>query len=204
MRSNGSAPKGIKINQRHLRLREKLWPATDFENVVWNRKTNDGWTTIPRILPLILRLFTVLDNGKASANANPSKVYIDLWCRANDTGFVDVTNEDECIYSSGYSKRRKRTWQEHIKCLEDLGFVKTAKKGFNEIGYVLIIDPYLAAEQLRKQGRVTDDGWWNTFVARVAATGATLPSEKRKKADAKVKTKPKAKRKSKKGSRGNT
>lgn len=176
-----ASPKSQHMSKRYLELREQLWPGCEPE--VWSRKTSKGFTTIPRILPLILHLITILDKTKHGAKGNPSKVYLDLWCRAYDEGFLDVNDEDECAYSAGYTgSRAARTWKEHVKLLRDLGFVRTAKKGNREIGYILIVDPYWVAESLHEEKRVQED-WWNAFIARVHRTKAKLPSQRKKVAE---------------------
>lgn len=194
------SPKSKAMSKRQLALRRELWPDSDDE--VWVRLESKGFTSIPRILPLILLLITILDKPKKSGKGNPSKVYFDLWCRIFDEAFLEVSDEEEFAYSSGYigsPSRAVRTWREHIKLLTELGFIRTAPKGNREIGYVLIVDPYRAAEKLKAARRVPD-AWWNAFLSRVNQTGATLPSKRKQVAPVNarvdspgIKTKPKKK-----------
>ena len=189
---NLQTPKSRNMAERNRQLRESLWHESRDE--VWNRKTNKGWTTIPRVLPLILHLITIMDKPKRTGVGNPSRVYLDLWCRVFDEGFVEVADEEDFAYSAGYGgDRAVRTWKAHVKMLIDLGFVKAARKGNRDLGYLLIIDPYLVAERLHKEGRVPEH-WWNAFLARVHKTGAMLPSRKKNKIEIPQKAKTKAKK----------
>jgi hypothetical protein len=164
-----SAARAKGIHKRRLELRNQLW--CDAPNVVWSRKENDGYTSIPRTIPLLALLISQL-----SEKGNPSGVYWDIWCRAFDEGFIEVTDEQEFAYSSGYTGNRAlRTWQEHIKALESLGFIRLAPKGNRQIGYVLLLNPYIVVKRLREEGKVPEQAWWNAFTARMSQIGAKFP-----------------------------
>ena len=174
MNTSIASGKSKRMDERNLETRERLWP--EFGEEVWSRKGSKGFTTIPRILPLILGLITKATNSKGG---NPSMVYMDLWCRINDQGFVEVTDEADFAYSAGYfTTRATRTWKSHVKQLIELGFVKAAVKGNREFGYLLLLDPYLVAEKFIEEGRVDQD-WCHAFHGRVDQTGAVLPSKKK-------------------------
>lgn len=178
--STTASAKSRHMGQRKRDLRDKLWPGSEKE--VWNRHESKGFTTIPRILSLILHLITIT-HGKRSGN--PSMVYLDLWCRVFDDGVVEVTDEEDFAYAAGYSTSRGvRTWRSHVRLLIELGFVRGLKKGSREFGYLLIVDPYLVAEKLHNEDRVPEQ-WWNAFLALVHKTRAVLPSEKKREEEAK-------------------
>lgn len=52
---------------RRLELRDQLWP--DASSVVWNRKEEKGFCTIPRTLPLVMTLIDQLEKGKDASRA---------------------------------------------------------------------------------------------------------------------------------------
>jgi hypothetical protein len=160
-----------RANQRREDLRNELWPRSAGE--FWSRKTNDGFGTIPRVLPLMTVLLRHLTKKKGDGDA--TSVYIDLWARVYDEGYVQITNPIDNAYSSGYSgSRAQRTWQERMRLLEDHGFIKIAANGAQEYGHVLIMNPLLLAARLRHEGKVPDE-WWAAFRSRADEIGAVIP-----------------------------
>jgi hypothetical protein len=80
-------------------------------------------------------------------------------------------------YEAGYTGNRAlRTWQERMRLLESLGFIKAQKIGNEPYRYVLMIDPVVAVEALAKKGRV-DAAWRATYDARRIATKEAAPVE---------------------------
>lgn len=159
-----------KADQRREELRERLWPES--ANLIWSRKTNDGFITIPRLLPLVMRLIDSLSRKGA-----PSVVYLDLWTRSFDQGIVTVVDEETFAYSSGYSGTRAvRTWREHVQKLADLGFIKIKPQGNREIAHILILNPLqVCADLYRGKPHVVTDEWWTAFVHRAGEIGAIVP-----------------------------
>src|ERR1700722_11505174 len=84
-----------KVALRRQALRDRLWPQECSE--LWHRTTEDGYSTIPRTLPLIM---TLIDDLKGKGR-DISRVYFDLWCRQIDDSFVEVNDEESFAYSSG-------------------------------------------------------------------------------------------------------
>jgi len=157
-----------RLSARRLALRNKLWP--DATRVVWSRHDAKGFTTIPRTLPLIMRLIADL-----TPKGDASRVYLDLWFRAFDEGLVTVHDEIEMAYACGYDgPRAARTWREHIQTLADLGFIRVKQLGNREVGHVLLLDPLTAAARLHTKGHVSE-AWWNSFVTRADEIGAEIP-----------------------------
>jgi hypothetical protein len=157
--------------ERRLRLRDQLWPGA--EKQIWHRLENDGYITIPKVLSLVCALL------KEIADNDPTRVYLDLWCRSWDEAVIEGIDEDEAAFSSGYvGTRAKRTWTEHMDELEKLGFIRVAPNGNNRIGHILIRNPLLVVEELRARPKIkVPEEWWNAFLKRVNEVGAVLPSE---------------------------
>lgn len=155
------------LSRKREALRDALWP--DAPNVVWSRRRSRGFTTVPRILPLVMRLQCHLES-----HGDPSKVYLDLWLRAFDEGMVTVRDEEEMAYGSGYSGTRAvRTWREHINSLVHLGFIRIQAMGNREIAQILLLDPIKVATRLRADQQVPDE-WWIAFVSRANEVGADI------------------------------
>ncbi len=161
-----------KAAQKRERLRDALWPSA--AESVWSRHSNDGFTTVPRILPLVMHLIKRL-----AKKGDPSSVYFELWCRAFDEGIVTVSDEMVSAYAAGYSgTRAMRTWREHMLQLQELGFIEVKPAGNREIGHVLILNPLLVSARLyaTKPKLVTEE-WWSAFVGRANEIGAEIPEQ---------------------------
>jgi len=156
--------------ERRVALRDSLWPGA--KSRVWKRTEEDGFSTIPRTLPLIGTLIRVL-----TKDLDASRAYFDLWGRVFDEGLVDVLDEEEFAASCGYptSGRNVRTWRERIEALVALGLVEVKPKGTKKFGYILLIHPHDAVQRLRKNRKKDiPEWWWSLFSKRVAEIGATL------------------------------
>jgi hypothetical protein len=152
-------------------LRDQLWP--DAAEKLWHRTTEDGYSTVPRTLPLVMTLIDELkDKGR-----DISRVYFDLWCRQMDDSFVDVVDEEGFAYSSGFTTvgRNVRSWRERIDVLRDLGFISIQPNGSRKFGYILLNHPHRVVLALRAEGKV-GDGWWGAFSKRVSEIGTELPT----------------------------
>lgn len=151
-------------------LRERLWPNGG--ELVWSRKTNDGFITIPRLLPLVIHLIKQL-----APKGDPGRAYLDLWSRSFDEGIISINDEADCAYSSGYiGNRAVRTWREHILALQELGLISVRPRGNREIGHILLLDPIKVCAKLHKQAKSkVPSEWWAAFVERANEIGALLP-----------------------------
>lgn len=174
--STTAAPTAVVPSRRSRRLalrrevlRDSLWP--DARKLVWSRRTAKGFTTLPRTLPLIMRLL-----GDLTVKGDPSRVYMDLWFRAFDEGLVIVHDEDEMAFTCGYDgPRATRTWREHINAIAKLGFIRTKEMGNRDVGHVLLLDPHPVVAALRGRGKIRDE-WWSAFVLRVHEIGGDVPN----------------------------
>lgn len=154
--------------RRRKVLRDALWPGS--EGWIWHRSSNQGFTTIPRLLPLVLHLIRRL-----ARKGDPSTVYMDLWARTYDEGIVSIDDEEECAYGSGYTGTRAvRTWREHMLNLVELGFILARRDGNREYGQVLILNPLGVSARLHAEGKLPE-GWWTAFVRRASEIGAVIP-----------------------------
>jgi hypothetical protein len=168
------APKPLtKVAIRRQGLRDQLWPG-EADNL-WHRTTEDGYSTIPRTLPLVM---TLIDQQKDKGR-DISRVYFDLWCRQMDDSFVEVTDEESFAYSSGFTTtgRNVRSWRERIEMLRDLGFIGVQPNGSRKYGYILLHHPHRIVLGLKEQGKIkVGDPWWGAFSKRASEIGAELPT----------------------------
>jgi hypothetical protein len=144
-----------------------MWP--DADKIVWSRHTDDGYSTVPRTLPLIMTLIDLLETS-----VDASRVYTELWSRVHDEGFIEMVDEAEHAYASGYvTPRGQRSWRERIQVLEDLGFIKVKPKGGWRYGYVLLVHPHDVVETLMNtRGKDIPEAWRNLYLQRLSQIGA--------------------------------
>ena len=164
-----SSSRRSKPAEQRAYLREQLWPSSS--DRIWNRKENQGFTTIPRVLSLVMSLINHL-----VLKGNPSNVYLGLWLRSFDEGIITIRDEEALAYEAGYfGTRALRTWREHVLSLCELGFIKVMPDGNREVGHVLLVNPLLVCANLRAVQRVPDE-WWSAFANRAGEIGASIPS----------------------------
>lgn len=105
-------------SEERTNLRDRFWPGAK----AWTGEDSKGWFRAPRTLPLLL---TLLKSKALSGRQDPSSVYLTLWARHLDSGIVEITNERELAYEAEYTGNRAlRTWQERMRLLKSLGFIK--------------------------------------------------------------------------------
>ena len=144
-------PRITNAQRRRLKLRDELWPDVT-EEQLWSRTSFVGFTTIPRTLSLILQIIDSLDKKTAG------RVYLDLWCRAFDDYVLEIRDEYEAAFSSGYEGQRAiRTWRERLDVLERLGFIRTRKTPHGSYRYVLILEPHQVIADLQTQGKISEE-----------------------------------------------
>jgi hypothetical protein len=169
-----SRRRSSKADEKRRTLRDQLWPGS--ANWIWDindRERVVGFATIPRLLPWVLHLIKMLNNG--GKKGEPSSAYLELWCRDFGQGLVTISDEQECAYASGYaSTRALRTWRDHMFKLVEIGFIKTLKEGNREYGQVLLLNPLAVCAKL-KQDRKAPEEWWTAFMRRATDIGAKIP-----------------------------
>jgi hypothetical protein len=160
-----------KAQERREEIKAEFWP----KDIAWTGDPPEkGWFRAPRTLPLIL---TLLSDKKISGKADPGSVYVELLARHRDSGIVEMVSPGEHSYAAGYQgPRGARTWQERMKLLEDLGFIKSSASGNQQYKYVLLVHPTIAVQRLQEAKKISPS-WWSTYRARqIEATEA--PYEK--------------------------
>jgi hypothetical protein len=126
-----------KIAKRQLELRQRLWPNVGPEHL-WSRHTHDGFTTMPKAMPLMLSIMDDMAKGQPVGSS-----YLELWCRTFDESFVTLSKPREIAFHSGFvGQRAERTWRSRLKILEDLGFISLREGPSGPASYALIYNPY--------------------------------------------------------------
>lgn len=124
------------IAKKQQDQREALWPGA--EPYLWNRKTNKGFATIPKTMPLILQAMDELSKGKPL-----SPTYLGLWCSTWDNSMVNVGKHREMAHGAGFSgQRAEYTWTGRIDLLNELHFIDVKPGKSGRISHVLIWNPH--------------------------------------------------------------
>jgi hypothetical protein len=124
------------IATKQLALREHLWPG--IEPWLWNRKAQRGFTTIPKTMPLILKVMDEMTKG-----APVSSTYLTLWCSTWDNSFAAISKPGDMANASGFGGQRgEHTWAARMKKLQELEFIdlKAGKSG--PMSHALIYNPH--------------------------------------------------------------
>lgn len=168
MATENSQKSGAAIQKKQLELRNQLWPGLD-EALLWHRKRNNGFITIPRTMPLICRIMDGMTPGKPV-----SGTYLDLWCLSWDEAFVTIVDEQERAFNAGFTGQRAiYTWRERMRSLKELGFVAVQPGAKGQFHYVLLWNPHLVVRQLRDAGAPpVPDVEFNALIARMQQIGA--------------------------------
>jgi hypothetical protein len=124
------------IAQKQLAQRNALWPT--LQPLLWDRKAHKGFATIPKTMPIILKIMDEMSDGKPV-----SSTYLGLWCATWDNSFVNITKANEMAHAAGFSgQRAEYTWGARMKILKSLAFIdyKPGKSG--PISHVIILNPH--------------------------------------------------------------
>lgn len=137
------AKTGSGIAKRLLELRNQLWPGVEAR--LWHRSTNKGFATIPKTMPIILKMMDAMTKGQPV-----SSTYLALWCATWDNSFV-VLKPRELAFAAGFSGQRgERTWAARMRLLKALGFIDVQPGKGGEFGYALIFNPHRVIRDLRE------------------------------------------------------
>jgi hypothetical protein len=153
--------------KRQLELRQNLWPeATD--EWLWSRHEYDGFTTLPKGMPLILSIMDDLSKGQPV-----SSTYLELWCRTFDENFVVLSKPREMAFHAGFDgQRAERTWRARLEILADLNFIGLKEGPSGPLSYALIWNPYKVIKDhydKKKSGLRQDK--YNALLERMSEIG---------------------------------
>jgi hypothetical protein len=149
--------------EKRERLRNDYFPTED----AWTGQNEKGWFRAPRTLPLLMSL---MRSKALSGRLDPSPVYLELLARHFDGGVIEMVHEADHAYAAGYTGRRAvRSWQERMKLLEKLGFVRVKAIGNQKYKYVLIVHPTAVVESLKAKNLVGSE-WLDVYRSRQIET----------------------------------
>ena len=161
-----SKAKRLNMTERAQKLMEVHFPGFSAP-WVWNRKVNDGYTTMPRTMPIVMQAIDEKTKGQPAGHT-----LFCLWSRSPDHAVVTIENPATFACEAGfYGERAVDTWRKRMKKLRDLQFIQTKPGSSGEFHYVLLINPNAAMEWMRSSGFV-QDGLYARFQDRAIEIGA--------------------------------
>ena len=125
------------ITKKQLALRELHWPGA--APSLWHRTANKGFATIPKTMPMILKIMDEMTKG-----APVSSTYLTLWCSTWDNSFVVLNKHGDMANASGFGGQRgEHTWATRMKKLKELHFIdiKAGKSG--PMSNAIVWNPHL-------------------------------------------------------------
>lgn len=143
--ANAAAAKKIsKAQEKAKALRDSVWPDLD-EQMLWNRKSVSGFTTIPRTMPLIMNIIDALTKNKPAGTA-----YFVMWCRTFDHSLLVIDNPMTLAVEAGFSgERALSTWKDRMRSLVELGFIDAKEGPSGPYHYVLLFNPHKVVWDLK-------------------------------------------------------
>lgn len=164
---------GKQATARRLKMAERAQQQMDihFPDApsawVWRRKTNDGYTTVPRTLPIAMQAIDAQSKGQPAGHT-----LFCLWARSPDHPLITIENQSTFASEAGFiGERAVDTWRRRMKRLRELMFIQTKPGPSGEFHYVLLLNPNAAVEALRSMGMV-QDVLYSRFIERVIDVGA--------------------------------
>lgn len=161
-----ASAKRMKMTERAQQQMALHFPS--FPSVfIWHRKTKDGFTTIPRTMPIVMQAIDVQSKGNPAGHT-----LMCLWARSPDTPFLLIENPATFAAEAGFQgERAVDTWRKRMKRLRELFMIQTKPGPSGEFHYVLLTNPNSAVEWMRTHGLV-QEGLYARFIDRLMEVGA--------------------------------
>lgn len=158
--------KRMKMDERAQKQMDIHFPNMP-EAFVWRRKRNDGYTTVPRTLPIAMQAIDMQSKGQPAGH-----VLFCLWARSPDHPLVTIENPATFASEAGFvGERAVDTWRRRMKKLRELWFIKTKPGPSGEFHYVLLLNPNATMEWMRS-ANLMQDALYARFIDRVIEVGA--------------------------------
>jgi hypothetical protein len=120
------------------------------DQLLWHRKLNDGYSTIPRTLPLAMQCIDLQTKGQPAGHT-----LLCLWIRAPDFPFLTIDAPATFAAEAGFDGERAiDTWRRRMRALRDLGFIKANKGPTGDFHYVLLLNPNVGIDNLKRAEKV--------------------------------------------------
>lgn len=166
--ANGRQPKAKRMTMSERAQHQLALHFPDAPAVwLWHRKTNDGYISIPRTLPIAMQAIDAQTKGQPAGHT-----LFCLWSRSPDHALITIENPVTFASEAGFvGERAVDTWRRRMKSLRDLRFIHTKKGPSGDFHYVMLSNPNVATEWMR-DAKLIQDGLYARFIDRVIEIGA--------------------------------
>ncbi len=156
----------LKMAERAEQMKSLHFP--DFPPaLLWDRKQHDGFSTVPRTLPIVMQVIDHQTKGHAAGHT-----LFCLWARMPDHPLITIEHPATYAAEAGFSGiRAVDTWRRRMKLLKKLNFIDAKSGPSGEFHYVLLMNPNVGVMRLRDALLVQDE-LYGRFIDRVADVGA--------------------------------
>jgi len=156
----------LKMSERAQQQMQLLFPEMP-DAWVWRRTTNDGYSTVPRTLPIVMQGVDAQSKGQP-----PGHVLFCLWARSPDHPLVTIENPSTFAAEAGFiGERAVDTWRRRMRRLRELNLIATKEGASGEFHYVLLLNPNAALRWMKESGLV-QDVLYARFMDRLIEVGA--------------------------------
>lgn len=161
-----AAVKRVKMAERAQQQMEIHFPNVPSQWLFY-RKTNAGWITTPRILPIAMQAIDAQSKGQPAGHT-----LFCLWARSPDHPVIMIENPATFAAEAGFlGERAVDTWRRRMKQLRDLKFIRTKPGASGDFHYVLLSNPSASIEWMREH-KLIQDGLYGRFIDRMTEIGA--------------------------------
>jgi hypothetical protein len=163
--------KQAKAKRLNMAERAQQQMELHFPNIpsawLWQRKVNDGYTTVPRTLPIAMQAIDDATKGRPAGHT-----LFCLWARSPDHPLLVIENPATYASEAGFSgERAVDTWRKRMKQLLALNFIWSVPGPSGDFHYVLLTNPNAAVEWLYSNGKI-QKSLYARFIDRVHEIGA--------------------------------
>ncbi|QNK70562.1 hypothetical protein [Variovorax sp. PAMC26660] len=146
-----TAKKLNKAVEDTIAMRKHLWPDVS-DDMLWliGDSKKKGFSPIPRPVPILMNMIGDASKHVSSKSVPAGRSYLVLWCRVFGEAVVKIDNEMVAASEAGYlGERSVSTWREHMRVLKELGFIDYRPGAAGPMHFILLLNPYKVAMQLR-------------------------------------------------------
>lgn len=166
MASNDKPKKPTKSQRRTQKMKERF-PDLDV-SMLWSRKKHDGFATVPRTMPLVMKII----DAKSEKGHPAGHTLFCLWARALDHPYMEIDKPRILASEAGLTGDRAETsWRKRMATLVNLGFIVAKEGESGPYHYVVLLNPHYIVTRLNDRQQVQQQTW-EFFRDRAEEVGA--------------------------------
>lgn len=167
MNSKQASAKRLKMADRARQQKDLHFPEVP-EEWLWHRSRNDGYTSLPRTMPIVMEIVDAMSKGQPAGHT-----LLTLWCRAPDHALVTIENPKIIASETGFSGERDvDSWRRRMRRLVELGFIRAKAGPSGDYHYVLLVNPNWLVEWRRQAYGDVPNSSYAKFLDRAMDVGA--------------------------------